>query len=53
MIERTLRKIAQELRIAAEEPVIDREIVQLAVRRLIAQAEMLEEGLDVPAQVAP
>lgn len=52
MIADTLRKIAAELRIEAEEPTIDRDAVQLAARRLIAQAEMLEEGLDEPTQVA-
>lgn len=52
MIASSLRKIAQQLRTEAEEPIIDREVVQTAVRRLIAQAEMLEEGLDTPEQVA-
>lgn len=53
MIAATLRKIAKELRTEAEEPIIDREVIQTAVRRLIAQAEMLEGGLDVPEQVTP
>lgn len=52
MIPETLRKIAQQLRVEAEEPEIDREAVMLAVRRIEAQAEMLEEGLDEPVQVA-
>lgn len=52
MIASNLHKIAKDLRTAAEEPEIDREDVQTAVRRIIAQAEMLEEGLDVPEQVS-
>lgn len=48
MIATNLRKIADRLKIEAEEPVLNREVVQLAVRRIIAQVEMLEEGLDTP-----
>lgn len=51
MVASTLRKIAQQLRVEAEEPEIDREAVYTAIRRIIAQAEMLEEGLDMPEQV--
>jgi hypothetical protein len=52
MIAANIRKIAKQLATEAEEPVLDREVVQTAVRRLISQAEMLEEGLDTPEQVA-
>lgn len=52
MIADSLRKIARELSAEVDEPVIDREVVQTAVRRIIAQAEMLDEGLDVPTQVS-
>ena len=52
MIAANLRKIAAQLRTEAEEPEIDREAVHVAIRRIIAQAEMLEEGLDEPEQVA-
>lgn len=48
MIAPNLRKIADRLRVEAEEPVLNREVVQIAVRRIIAQVEMLEEGLDTP-----
>lgn len=51
MIADNLRKIAAELLTEAEEPVLDREIVQTAVRRIQAQAEMLDRGLDAPTQV--
>lgn len=53
MIASTLRKIANELRTEAEEPEIDRDAVYIAARRILAQAEMLEEGLDTPEQVSP
>jgi hypothetical protein len=52
VISATLQKIAHDLRTAAEEPEIDRDVVYLAVRRIVAQAEMLDEGLDEPVQVA-
>ena len=42
----TLRKIAEQIRAEAEEPEIDRDVLYLAVNRINAQAEMLEQGLD-------
>ena len=46
MVERALRRIEADLdRISSEEP-IDAEAVRIAARRIGAQAEMLERGLE-------
>lgn len=45
-IPRTLRTIAAELRTEAEEPEINRDTLYVAVKRIEAQAEMLELGLE-------
>lgn len=45
-IPKTLRTIADQLRAEAEEPEVSRDALYLAVQRLQAQAEMLEQGLD-------
>lgn len=42
---KTLRKIADNLRKAVAEEEIDRDGIQLAARRLDMQAEMIEEGI--------
>lgn len=53
MISDTLRRLANDLRTEAAEPEIDRDALYLTARRLDAQAEMLDQGLDAPRQVAP
>lgn len=42
---KTLRKIAEDLRKAVAEEDIDRDEIQLAARRLDMQAEMIDEGI--------
>ena len=41
-----LRKIEEDLRKALAEPELDREVVELAVHRIGAQAEMVELDID-------
>lgn len=41
-----IRKIAAQIRAEAEEPEVSRDALYIAVQRLQAQAEMLEQGLD-------
>ncbi|GMM93099.1 hypothetical protein [Qipengyuania sp. MTN3-11] len=48
-----LRKIAKDLRDAAEEPVIDRSAVNLALRRIDAQAEMMEIDASIVPEAEP
>jgi len=45
-IPESLRKIAAQIRTEAEEPEVSRDALYLAVQRIQAQAEMLEQGLD-------
>lgn len=45
-IAKNLRTVEEDLRKALAEPELDREVVMLAVRRIGAQAEMIELGLD-------
>lgn len=49
-IARTLRRIEGDLTALLAEPTIDRDAITLAARRIGAQAEMIELGLD---QVEP
>ena len=47
MVERALRKIEAELlKLADDADPIDHEAVRLAARRIGAQAEMLEQGVE-------